>query len=235
MRSSIERCLAAFMSFLVLGACQTTKDKQDSKDADEEAEFAREAPRYLDWSALEARLADQGPAIDAVARGQIAEHRRVVEEREHELSEWIVPLLNSYLPRGDQVKGRVVFDLGLPQPVEITIQGIAYIDVTAPEWKSDSRRLWTEVVSALYRCSLMQALPVQLHDPDTAEAFADNVLQRLMIDGLATYVTAQGAPVAKDSTPDAALMLRDEKSERFQKLEIIMASPRSCGACGPRF
>lgn len=202
-------------------ACATTK-KPASKPGE-----AVQTQTYLDWLPLEARLADLGSPVDEATRDQVVALKIAVQEREHELGEWIVPLLNSYLPRGDKLRGRVVFEIGRSVPVEVTPNGIAYVDVTAPLWKTDAQRLWREVVGALYRCALSQALPVRLDEPNDADSFADLVLSHQMLDGLATLVSAQGAPINAPSTPDAPLMLRDEKTERFQLLEGYMAQARS--------
>lgn len=210
------------LAFALSCACQTAQNQRT-----EPYEVVDRSRTYLDWLPLEARLADQGTPLDEATRDQVVALKIAVEDRAHELTTWVVPLLSSYLPRGDKLRGRVVFDLGRAQPIEVTDHGVAYIDVGAPEWKTDPERLWFEVVGALYRSALLQALPVRLDEPKDADAFADRMLQRLMVDGLATYVTAQGAPLAHSSTPDRALMLRDEKSERFQRIERLMATART--------
>lgn len=227
MPSSIKTFL--FFSILAsVAACATTKGKKPQSAT----EATRVSQAYLDWLPLEARLADLSAPVDDDTRDRVVSTKISVQERAHELEDWIVPLLSSYLPRGDKLKGRVVLDIGRSIPVEVTANGLAYIDVTAPQWKNDPERLWVEIVGALYRCALTQALPVRLNEPTDAESFANRVLEQLMIDGLATYVTAQGAAVAHASTPDAALMLRDEKSDRFQKLEGYMASARTASPTG---
>ncbi len=227
MPSLIKNSLINFVLGSVV-ACATTQGKK--RDDATEANLASQA--FLDWLPLEARLADRSSPVDDETRDRVVATKIAVQERAHELEEWIVPLLSSYLPRGDKLAGRVVLDIGRPIPVEVTANGIAYIDVTAPHWKNDPERLWVEIVGALYRCALTQALPVRQNEPTDADSFASQVLEQLMLDGLSTYVTAQGAAVAHASTPDAALELRDEKSDRFQKLEGYMASARTASPTG---
>lgn len=213
---------------LVLVACVTTKGKRGAKNP-VNGEDTLEFVGLLDLVPADARLADRNDPLDPELKKDVEILRAAMAEKQHELEEWIVPLMTSYLPRGDQMRGRVVFDIGRNKPVEITSDGLGYIDVSAPLWRYDPVRLWSEVVATLYGCALTQSLPIQEVEPDTVDAFTELFLKHVMVKGLATYVTSQGAPVAGDDTPDRDMMLRDEKSERFLIIDGLMAEAKGSG------
>ncbi len=201
--------------------CATIGKGGKSADNDD-ATSASTVSGIFDWLPLEARLEDtQSPVASDVA-ANIARLRAEVNGRDQELKGWVLPLFHSYLPAGEPQSCRVIFELGRQDAMLVTNDGKAYIDVAAPAWKGDEERLWDAALRALYTCDLQQALPFADEEPSDADEFADHVLTQVMTRGLATYVAAQGRPLAGGASAYQVPMSRDEVSERFQDLDDLM-------------
>lgn len=198
----------AIPSSVIVGCATTTGEAEKAKQQQ------ADRPRVFDSSRAETELALMtGSEPDLAAAG--IRRMEVLMAREAELTGWVLPLLQSYLPPGSKLPSRVYLAAKLPEPISAHADAV-FVDVASPTFGEDDEALWNDIVRAIYR----QALTAVLVQGKAGEdEFTNHLLSRLQLEGLVAYVAAQGRPNSQGSSEYDALESRAEATERFGRLD----------------
>lgn len=151
---------------------------------------------------------------------------QAVQFRSDQLCAWVFPLIAQYLPVPVTLP-RVAFFVGEASPDSKRFERYHSVDISDFR-NTGTELLWIEVTRNLYR----SALSVQLSNGEMAEssqtvdsmaALVDRILSKVLLEGMATFVAAQGRSLS-GMRPD----VRDEgaAAQRFNKIASALRGGR---------